>query len=278
MTPFSPPRRAASCRRRTLAMLAALAVLVPQAASAGVDDEPWHATLMPYEWLALTTGHITVDDRTFSSNGTANIESVWAIGGYAEVGKSWLGLFTDVYYAYEKLGGTTEIAGPLGHKSLTISSTSTSRLLLAQYGFVFRLAGQHAVNRSTWGGLEMPPSFDFYVGARTVNVGEQISANRIQNSETGTFNSPMLGARGGVDLGPRWNFNMDANIGGFNTGDVNSAWEVTAAFDYRFHICDVPATVRLAARALGTNLSGNEGRLTINSIAYGPLIGLSMNW
>jgi hypothetical protein len=122
---------------------------------------------------------------------------------------------------------------------------------------------------------------DVYAGGRTIWVKNEIEPQVLPDTSTEKiFTSPLVGARVEVDLGPRWFFRVDGNVGGFSVDHVRFAAEGLAVFGLRMTPLHVRTELWLGYEVLYFEMEdgGPLDRLESDILLHGPALGLTFCW
>lgn len=250
---------------------------------AGVAASPWAFSLGLYTWLPavdadLTSGNLdaTVDvsllDLIDATKGVP-----LSIGGRLEAYWKRLGLFVDANYFNLRFREQDVSVGNVASGSASV----TTQMTFLEYAATFRVFGAPAGDRPEWGVESGPPRVDVYAGARTIWVKNEIEAQTgASSSSDEVLTSPLVGARIEVDLGPKWFFRADGNVGGFGVDDVDFAGEALAAFGLRMSPFHLPTELWLGYQVLYLDVKngGALGRLESETLLHGPALGLTFCW
>ncbi len=114
---------------------------------------------------------------------------------------------------------------------------------------------------------------DIFAGAR-INVieaeltGRFARGGEVAGSADVDWIDPIVGLRGQAELGDRFFFRYNGDIGGFGVSS-DLTWQVFAGFGYHFNHW---LSIGLGYRAIGTDYS--DGDFELDTITHGPVIGL----
>jgi hypothetical protein len=255
----------------------------PSGGDRAAAGSPWAFGLGLYTWLPAVDADLTsgifeaeIDESLFDIiDATKGVPL--SIGGRIDVYWKRLGFFVDTNYFLLRFREQDISVGNV----LSGSAEVTTQMSFLEYCALFRVFGPPAGERPRWAVESAPPRVDLYAGARTIWLKNEIEPQVLPDSSVDeVFTSPLVGARVEVDLGPRWFFRMDGNVGGFGVDDVEFVGEGLAAFGLRMAPLHLPTELWLGYQVLYVEAEngGVLDRLESDTLLHGPALGIAFSW
>lgn len=223
----------------------------------------WWLTIAPYGWVTTTDGDMgvagvvaPVDISMKDTLDDLELAFMLAIeGGFDR----WTFGFDGIYAASSSSAGLPASAAPYTRASVDFD----------QFFGRVHIGYQVLVRENA--------TITAFAGARYSHLSTEIelSALGIPNLDVDGSKSwvdPVIGLHGVWDLNDRWFFHGGGDIGGFGVSS-ELIWQVNAALGYRFND-SVSALV--GYRGLGVDYS--SGGFLVDTVAHGPVIGLSFRF
>jgi hypothetical protein len=264
-SPQVAPWRHSSLAASAMALVMALGAASARAAEPAKDPVPggWTFELTPYVWFASLDGDVRTRERfpvvhvdeSFSDI-VDNLDMAFMLMGEAR--KDRFGLVFDLDYL--DLSDTAQTPG-----ALFGNVKGTSKMLLGT------LAGAYRV-------VEEPQAFvDVLGGARLWSIDNKLEFSAgllpsVSTSQDKTWVDPIVGLRGGMDLGHDFSLSAYADIGGFGVGS-HFSWQALATVNYDFNDS---IAARLGWRYLSVDYD-EDGFLWDVDLS-GPILGVAFKF
>jgi len=255
----------------------------PPGDARAAPGSPWAFSLAIYTWLP------GVDAEIRSGNLESTIDESMAdiidatkgvpisVGGRLEAYWKRLGVSVDTNYFNLRFREQDVAVGNVASGSAGV----TIQMAFLEYSALFRIFGAPPAYRSEWAVESGPPRVDLYAGGRTIWADFEIEPETIPGaSNDESLTSPLVGARAEVDIGPRWFFRIDGNVGGFGVDDVEFVGEGLGALGFRMTPLQLPTEIWLGYQVLYLEVDNGAalGRLETDSLFHGPALGLAFSW
>lgn len=235
-----------------------LALLDPPAA----EQNSWHFLISPYLWGSSITGHVTIDHETVNTNiPFSQIFDDLDFAGQIHLEAShgpWAFMLDPTYI---KLSQNIDAGYDVANFQ--------SQMALVDTGVYYRI----------WSSLALAPSLqstslEAFAGARYFALD-----NSIDQSSLGTFDnntqtiSPIVGGRIKYDYMTKLHFWVRGDIGGCHVDGMNSTWSSTAGISYT-----VLRYMDLGVAYKVLQLNYSRPSFSMNTLLYGPMIGVGFHW
>jgi hypothetical protein len=250
-------------RTALLAIAALLPLALPhRAAAQAAPPERPSFDLTLYGWLQSLDGRVGAGPLTASvessfSNTIDKADTVVPFMGRAEGRAGRFGLFVDA--AYVSLGFDNVSVGPF-------AARADSSLLVVDFGGTAEVA---AGRDGLW-------ALDALAGGRVTSIRNEIGLiGGPSVSQRASWFEPFVGMRLRGRFAERWEYAVQADIGGFGVGS-DFAWQALATVGYRFSLLGADATALVGYRALSQDYT--DGRFRWDMTLYGPVLGVTLRF
>lgn len=244
---------------------------IVSAASPGVippEENPWsfHATL--YGWIFGMNGTMTVMGTEADVDVTpidvlrnlSKLDAIFEL--HVEARKGRWSFMVDPTYLKVTQDATV---GPL-------SASITPELFLMDFGAFYTLAESALSNPANhnW-------AFQLFGGGRFFNIKSTIHPSDLPSvSGEENFITPIIGARFITYITENIDLILRGDVGGFGVDDVDLTWSASMISDIHFkkHF-----TFTMGFRLLDIDFARGSGanRFAVDTLFYGPIIGLGVN-
>ena len=236
--------------------------LPPVSNTTPLTVDPWHFLVAPYLWGSSINGHVTIDNHTVDTNiPFSQIFDDLKFGGqiHLEAGYGpWTAMVDPTYLNLEQ----NIAVGPY-------TADFRSQLALVDMGMYYQLWSLPATQASS-----QSVSLEAFGGARYFFLDNTISLPPYGSFDNNTNTiSPIVGGRVKYDCTSKLHFWVRGDIGGFHIDGMNSTWSTTAGVSYtviRF------MDLGLAYKVL--QLDYARPSFAMNTLLYGPMIGIGFHW
>lgn len=215
-----------------------------------------------YGWLQSLDGTVGAGPLAASvtssfSNTIDKADTVVPFMGRVEGHSGGFGLFVDA--AYVSLGFNRVSVGPF-------AARADSSLLVVDFGGTAEVAG---ASDGRW-------AIDALAGGRVTSVRTEIGligGPSVDQSQA--WFEPFVGLRLRGRVAERWEYAIQADIGGFGVGS-DFAWQAVATVGYRFPLLGTDATALIGYRALSQDYA--NGGFRWDMTVHGPVLGLTLRF
>lgn len=263
------------------AILGAAVAILPGAGALAADLPPaiaaspvapaalrdWSVIITPYMWASSLRGdtdlrglHARVDvpfrqtmkELQFGAMGAADLR-IGKFGAYfnGEYGK----IASDKHISRMTLG------------------VSTKNYLVA--GGVYYRIYETALGGNTVFGTPRLFAIEPTAGLRWTRLETKVRVGGLGLSNSESWLDPFAGTRASYDLNDRWNFAVEADVGGFGLG-TRLSLNGQAAFGYRTTMLGVPTTLKVGYRILHQDYRNGSFQWKVTQ--HGPIVGASMQF
>lgn len=265
------------------AALAGLASLPPQSVTLAADLAPaqvatptlatpalardWSLTITPYMWASSLKGDaalLGIPARVDVPFSQTLREMQFGVMGGAELRVGKFGAYVNGEYA--------KVASSKHLKRLTLGVGMKNYLVSG--GIYYRLY-EAALGGNTVFGRPRVFAIEPTVGLRWSNLESKVRNGNIALSVKQDWLDPFVGTRVTYDISDRWNFAMEADVGGFGAGTRLSV-NAQGAIGYRTILLGVPTTLRAGYRVLHQDY--RDASFTWKVTQHGPIIGAAMQF
>jgi hypothetical protein len=276
-TSLSPSLRslaAAALVGSTTAVLAPVAAkaadLVPIATPSPVAPaiaRDWALTITPYLWASSLEGDTVL--RGFKARVDVPFsqtlkEMQFGVMGAADLRVGKFGVYFNGEYA--------KVASDKRISRLTLGVGTKNYLVSG--GIYYRLY-EAALGGDTVFGTPRLFAIEPTVGLRRSKLETKVRSGAIAFSHNETWLDPFVGTRLSYDLSERWNFALEADVGGFGAG-TRLSLNGQAAIGYRTTLLGVPTTLKAGYRVLHQDY--RDGSFQWKVTQHGPIIGAAMQF
>jgi hypothetical protein len=273
----------ASLRAFATAALVGTASLLPAAVTRAADLAPapaatptlatpmlardWALTITPYMWASSLKGDAALYglparvDVPFSQTLK---EMQFGVMGAADLRIGKFGAYINGEYA--------KVASDKHLSRLTLGVGMKNYLISG--GVYYRLY-EAALGGDTVFGKPRVFAIEPTAGLRWSSLETKVRRGNIALSMKQDWLDPFVGTRVTYDISDRWNFAMEADIGGFGVGTRLSV-NAQAAIGYRTTMLGVPTTLRAGYRVLHQDY--RDGNFQWKVTQYGPIFGAAMQF
>jgi hypothetical protein len=267
--------------RSSITWLLGLLAAISVAATAHAQDNVrlvngWVFSATPYLWFPSVSGQETIKGLTANvSAGFSDIfdhtdKHLGALGDF-EAWKDDFGGF--INFNYLNLGQNNIPTGP------TLTNVNF-KLTLVDFGLMYRIHEWRF-----WSGdpeEEKPRRvrLDAYLGGRFTDLYGKLEVQNVALVDsTKLWTDPLLGGRVTADITDRFNFLLQADVGGTSASN-DFTWSAAALFGYGFTMWGLDSRVLAGYRALSQNWASGSGnqRFRWNTTMYGPVLGLTIKF
>jgi len=238
--------------------------------------EGWDIGFVPYMWALSLDGDLTLVGRKVSVD--VPFHDILdhlnaAVMGEVSVRKSGVDFFINPLYAQLEADGNSK----------THSGNVKLDMLLMSFGVGYVLG---PYDLGAWPcNLKPRLTIEPFAGGRYTYIKGDLDLKsrllpRISGSKSKDWTDPIVGARTVLDLTERWNVILAGNLGGFNAGGSDFAWESYGLLGYRFKMFGLDANALAGYRALYMDYSegGGKRKFEYDATLSGPLMGLSLTF
>lgn len=265
----------------TAAIIGAAAAIVPGAGAQAADLSPtiaaspmpptalrdWSLTITPYMWASSLKGNTVLRgiharvDVPFSQTMK---ELQFGVMGAADLRVGKFGAYINGEYG--------KIASDKHISRLTLG-VGTKNYLIS--GGVYYRIYETALGGNTVFGTPRVFAIEPTAGLRWTNLETKVRVGSFGLSNKESWLDPFVGTRLSYDLTDRWNFALEADVGGFGVGSRLSL-NAQAAFGYRTTLLGVPTTLKAGYRILHQDY--RDGGFQWKVTQHGPIVGASMQF
>jgi len=274
-TPSSPLRSLA-----TAAIIGAATAILPGAGTHAADLAPvaasptppaalrdWSLTITPYMWASSLKGDTAFRgirapvDVPFSQTMK---ELQFGVMGAADLRIGKFGAYINGEYG--------KIASDKHISRLTFG-VGTKNYLIS--GGVYYRIYETALGGNTVFGTPRVFAIEPTVGLRWTELETKVRLGSLALSNKESWLDPFVGTRLSYDLTDRWNFALEADVGGFGVGSRLSL-NGQAAIGYRTTLLGVPTTLKAGYRILHQDY--RDGGFQWKVTQHGPIVGAAMQF
>jgi len=223
----------------------------------------WWFTITPYSWVTATEGDMGVAGRVapvdISLNDTLeDLEFAFMLAAECGINR-WAFGIDGIYGAFSSSAGLPAGAAPFTNATVDFDQFFAR----AHVGYQIIQVDQATLTA--------------FVGARYSYLSTEIAVSGAgvadeRRDGSKSWVDPVVGLHGSWDINERWFLKGGGDIGGFGVSS-DLIWQVNAAIGYRF---TNSLSGLVGYRGLGVDYT--DGGFLVDTVAHGPVIGLSFRF
>jgi hypothetical protein len=222
----------------------------------------WWLTITPYSWVTATDGDMGVAGRVapvdISFKDTLeDLELAFMLAAECGIDRWSFGI-DGIYGAFSSSAGLPASAAPF-----TKATVDFDQLFARAH------VGYQVIEEDN-------ATLTAFVGARYSYLSMEIditgAAPALSADGSKSWVDPVIGLHGVWEVNDRWFLHGGGDIGGFGVSS-DLIWQVNAAIGYRF---TQSISALVGYRGLGVDY--NDGGFLVDTVAHGPVIGLSFRF
>lgn len=254
-----PLRKKATVWKLAIGLVVGLNLICPIIKA---DDETaysssWHGMIMPYLWMVGVSGDLSMDNATTQID--LSFSDIWKdlqfdLQSYFEIGYDRLTFMIDPLYLKLSENLTTD----------RILSNLIVETTLIDSGIYYRI-----FNTPPTTSLELLGGSRYVRLKNDLTVGSRHSLFLTEDSFT-----PIVGYRLKHYVNHRIQLVLRGDIGGFHINNMNNTWSATAGF---YYVVTKHIDLNLSYRVLKIDYFNESDNFMMNTLIYGPIIGISFH-
>lgn len=240
-------------------------IFAATAGSASYDNlnpQGWHFAIDPYAWMTAVSGDVTSHGYTahmYIPFSTILQDLQIAAMVHMEGGYGPLSLMLDPLYVRLKDNDIND----------GIVNDVTLKMTIIDAGMFYKL-----YTTQPWSRWNQVTSFDVLAGARYFGLDTDIDFIPIPSYSTNMgAGAPIVGGRIWHNFTTKFHFWIRGDVGVGRIDGVNKTWSATTGLAYTVH-----KNIDIGAAYKVLKLDVTDSGININSLFYGPMVGVSFHW